>query len=368
MACGFQAAASGTSGTSTTSAASIQPVPGTRADVAEVRGTWMENEGRVAWALDSTWGTAGFYVYRIDSETGAETRLNDLLLPAEINASGAAYELADPEAVEGGKGTYRLEEVELSGAVLDLGVHAVTFAPSPPAAKIPRTPKAVAPARREAPVGPSSVLRVVLEKEGIYGVSLEAIANGMGLGLEDVEDLAAAGSLCFRSQGRPVPILHDAARGRVVFHGQPTDNWYAHEAAYLISADAGEAMPRREPGATTGASAFRTEVRFEEDRWPLDGVVQRPEDFYYWNYVLSTADPASNLVDFAFNLEGYDGGEWTLRVDLQGWSKTTTQNPDHHAEFSVNGTPVGSCTFDDQDAVTAERRFRPASPFPAPTC
>ena len=42
-----------------------------------------------------------------------------------------------------------------------------------------------------------------------------------------------------------------------------------------------------------------------------------------------------------------------MKVDLQGWSKTVMPNPDHHAEFSLNGTPVGSCAFNDQDAVTA---------------
>ena len=45
-ACGFQALASGT-GSSATFAASIQMAPATQADVAEVRGTWTENEGRV---------------------------------------------------------------------------------------------------------------------------------------------------------------------------------------------------------------------------------------------------------------------------------------------------------------------------------
>ena len=356
LTCGFQASAGSISGAFATPAEDIQLGPGARADVAAVRGTWTENEGRVTWTVGSTWGTAGFYVFRVDPETGAETRLNEILLPVEFYASGAACALADPEAVEGGTGTYRLEEVELSGAVRDLGVHAATFAPPPPAAKIVRAPKADAPARRAAPAagGPSSVLKVSLKKEGIYGVSLESIAAGMGLALEDVAALAAADGLCFRSQGRPVPLLYDAARGRVVFHGQPTDSWYAPAAAYLISAGEGYAMPRREPDATAGESVFRTEVRFEEDRWPLDGVVQRPEDFYYWEYILSTPDPASNLVDFAFVLEGYDGGELSLRVDLQGWSQTTAHNPDHHAEFSLNGTPVGACAFDGQDAVTAE--------------
>ena len=354
LACGFQAQAGGTSGSWASSDPSNQLGPSMRAAAADVSGVWTGNEGRLTWRLDSTWGTAGFYVYRVDPETGAETRLNDLLLPVAFHVPDATYELADPEAVAGGAGMYRLEEVELAGAVFDLGVYEVTFEPPAPAAKTVRAPKASAPMRRDAPVGTSSVLRVTLKREGLYGVSLESIAAGMGLEVEDVEELAAEDSLRFRSQGRPVPLLYDAARGRVVFHGQPINNWYAPEASYLISIGVGRGMPRRAPGATNGQAVFRTKIRFEEDRWPFDGVVQRPEDFYYWNFIVSTTNPASNLVDFALGLDGYVGGELTLNVDLQGWSKSVAQNPDHHAEFSLNGTPVGSCAFNDQDAVTAE--------------
>ena len=353
LAHGFHAQAAGAPGSFAASAAAIQAGLSARAGVADVRGVWTGDEGRVTWRLDSTWGTAGFYVYRVDPETGAGTRLNDFLLPVAFHVPDATYELADPEAIEGGAGTYRLEEVELSGAVFDLGVHAVTFAPPPPAAAIVPAPKAAAPARRDAPAGTSSVLKVFLKNEGIYGVSLESIAAGMGLPLEDVEELAAEDSLRFRSQGRPVPLLYDAARGRVLFHGQPTTEWYAPAASYLISIGEGWGMSRREPGATNGQAVFRAQIRFEEDRWPFDGVVQRPEDFYYWNFIVSTTNPASNLVDFAIGLDGYAGGELTLKVDLQGWSKTVMPNPDHHAEFSLNGTPVGSCAFNDQDAVTA---------------
>ena len=351
-ACGFHALAGGT-GSAAAFAAAIQMVPGTRVDVADVRGTWTENEGRVTWTLESTWGTAGFYVYRVDPMTGTETRLNENLLPVKFYASSAAYELADPQAVAGGAGSYRLEAIELSGAVLDLGVHAVAFEPPLPAAKIARAPRSVAPARREAPAGTSSVLKVLLRKEGIYGVSLDAIANGLGIALEEVQALAEEGTLSFRSQGRPVPVLYDGVRGRVLFHGQPTANWYTRDASYLISAGEGCALPRREPGATEGESVFPVQMRFEEDRLPLDSVERMPEDLYYWNFIVGSTDPDANRVDFDVDLDGYEGGALTLTVDLQGWSKSTWQNPDHHAEFSLNGTPVGEIEFDDQETATA---------------
>jgi len=138
-----------------------------------------------------------------------------------------------------------------------------------------------------------------------------------------------------------------------VFYGQASTNWYARDNAYLVSAGAGSAMPRRAPGATQGTSAVPAQVRGEEDVFPFDGAVVRPADFYYWNFVISTTNPASNQVAFALDLPGHDGGAWTLKVDVQGWSKTTAFNPDHRAEFRLNGTAVGTLEFDDQNAATA---------------
>ena len=328
-------------------------LPDMRAGMTEVKGEWTENEGRVVWQLESTWGTAGFHVYRVNPESGEETSLNETLLPAAFYDAGAAYEVVDPEAVEGGEGTYRLEETEFSGAVFDLGTHAVVFARPPAPAKMPRTTKA-APAPKSLPSsGPSATLKVLLRDEGIYGVSLESIAAGMGRSLGEIQALAEVGALEISEQGRSVPTIYDAARGRLIFHGKPPDNWYARDAAYLIREGAGQAMSRRGPGATQGVSTLPAQIRFEQDVFPFDAVVQRPADFYYWNFVISTTNPASNRVDFAFSLDGYGGDALTLRVDMQGWSKTTARNPDHRAEFSVNGTPVGSVEFDDQNAATA---------------
>jgi len=320
-----------------------------RTDVAEVRGLWTNGAGCVVWRTGGTWGTAGFHVYRVDSPAGAETRLTETLVPVAFHDPAAAYAVVDPAAVAGGSGRYRLEETTLAGATNDLGTHAVVFAPAPAGAARP------APRAKSAPrtVGTSSVLKIRLRNEGIYGIDLAAIASGLGLAVEDAQDLAAANGLRVTLQGAPVPTLYDAARARLVFYGQASTNWYARDNAYLVSAGAGSAMPRRAPGATQGTSAVPAQVRGEEDVFPFDGAVVRPADFYYWNFVISTTNPASNQVAFALDLPGHDGGAWTLKVDVQGWSKTTAFNPDHRAEFRLNGTAVGTLEFDDQNAATA---------------
>ena len=346
MCAGFaraDAGADGGDGSEATLAAAVS-----RTDVEAVQGRWTNGAGFVVWRTGGTWGTAGFHVYRVDSSAGAETRLTETLVPVAFHDPAAAYAVVDPAAVAGGSGRYRLEETTLDGATNDWGTHAVVFAPAPAGA-------APAPHAKSAPrtAGTSPVLKVRLRNEGIYGIDLAALASGLGIAVEDAQDLAAANGLRVTLQGAPVPTLYDAARARLAFYGQASTNWYARDNVYLVSAGAGSAMPRREPGATQGTSAVPAQVRGEEDVFPFDGALVRPADFYYWNFVISTTNPASNQVAFALDLPGHDGGAWTLKVDVQGWSKTTARNPDHCAEFRLNGSWLGSLSFDDQNAATA---------------
>ncbi len=350
LAGGVLAMADETLSASQVSGAGMETEPISYTDVSDVHGLWTEGVGRVAWQTGAAWGTAGFRVYRVDPATGAETLLNATLVPVAFSDPAATYAVIDPEAAEGGDGLYRLEETKMSGEAIDLGTYAVVFALPPPPARTPRTATILALPKT---LEPSDALKVSLREEGIYGVALESIATGMGIGFEDAQALAAEGLLEIAMQGRPVPAIYDAARDRLVFHGAPSTNWYARENAYLIQGAAGTPMPRRAPNAATGVATLPAEIRFEEDVFPFNGAVERPDDFYYWNFVISAVDPATNRVDFPFVLDGYGGGELTLRVDVQGWSKTTTRNPDHCAEYYLNGTLVGTNAFDDQLAATA---------------
>ena len=149
----------------------------TRADEVEVWGEWSGDEGRVVWLTDSEFGTAGFFVYRVDPQTGVETRLSQLLLPSAFRESGATYWQADPAARRGETGTYRLEEKELSGDIRDLGVHGVRFAVAkkttsrtpmhlPTAQARSRAPRAVP---RGGATTTSAVQKVLVREEGELG-------------------------------------------------------------------------------------------------------------------------------------------------------------------------------------------------------
>ena len=330
----------------------------TRADLAEVWGEWRDGHGRVGWRTSAEWNTAGFFVYRVDPETGAEVLLNELPVPASFDPAGGLYELEDPEAGEGGSGTYRLEELELSGGTMQMGTHGVVFAGASAAEKVARAETQMARAiRSSAPrktakaQGTSPVLKAFVRQEGIYGVSLQAVAAGMGRPLEEVQALAAAGHLRIDAQGSPVPAIVDVARGRLVFHGEGIRGRYVRDNAYLVSEGEGRAMPRRGPDAADGRTEFPSTVHFEEDRNVFDSSMVPREDFFYWDYVIAGTN-ATSLKDFPIDLTGA-AGDVSLKIRLMGWSSSATNDPDHRAEIRFNGTPVGAAEFDGQDSVEA---------------
>ncbi|HPC20312.1 MAG TPA: C25 family cysteine peptidase [Kiritimatiellia bacterium] len=338
---------------------------GTRAELAAVWGEWTEEGARVAWHTSSEWGTAGFYLYRVDPATGAEERLGDELIPSVFPEAGAVYEWTDPLAEEGGAGTYRLEEVELSGRVRDLGRHQVVFGVPPARAKAARsrvesaqaakTKKTAAPQAVPQALGPSAILKVRSTQEGLQGVSLQAIANGLGYGAESVRVLAEEGSLALRCRGSLLPALYDAARDRLVFHvSLPTPDAHSRETVVMISVAPGAIMPRREPGASSGATVRPVRKRIEEDLNPgLAALPTLPDYDYYWNRLIGTASTIFGWKNFALDLSGHAGNDVTLKVRLIGWTRTS-QVPDHRAEFRFNGTAVGFLEFDGQEVVTAE--------------
>ncbi len=331
----------------------------TRADLAEVWGESVEDANRVVWRTDSEWNTAGFFVYRVDPETGGETRLNDVLVPSVLAASGGIYELADPKARKKDAAIYRLEEIELSGAALDLGTHPVAFKKPSSMEKAARAEQRALAFRAAQPMalprakrsGTSGILKAVWREDGLYALRLEDVAAGMGSSLTQVEALAAANGLALSCEGMPLPVLYDAARSRLVFHGRATDDWYTRDNAALISAGAGLAMPRRTPGAASGETVFPVTAHFEQDRYPFDSAAVMPEDFYYWDYVIS-GHATMGTRTFALDLTGA-AGNVALKVRLMGWS-STTNDPDHLAEFTFNGQAIGSATFDGQEDAEVE--------------
>jgi len=339
----------------------LAPKDGTRAVLAEVWGEWTDGAAHVAWRAAGEWGTAGYNVYRVAAEGGAETRLNAQLVASTFAEGAPMYAVADAAAEKDAAGVYRLEEVEWTGRTRDLGTHAVRFGAEPAVARAARAAaqaQAAAPKAAESAAiagGTAATLKVFVETDGVYGVSLPAIAAGMGGAADAWRALAASNGLAVSSQGRLVPALYDAQNDRLVFCGAaPEPNGITHQAAYLISKGAGLAMPRRAPGAASGTATFPVEERFEQNLHLGNAALPTmPEDGYYWQSIVASTNALGGRRSFPLDLTGHAGGDVALKIRLMGWSDTTN-DPDHRAEIRFNGTLVGTLDFDGQATATAE--------------
>lgn len=72
----------------------------------------------VQWETETEIDTAGFYLYRSDSDAGSPERLNDQVIVSRGDPlTGASYEFVDADVRPGHVYTYYLEELEVNGAI-----------------------------------------------------------------------------------------------------------------------------------------------------------------------------------------------------------------------------------------------------------
>ena len=70
----------------------------------------------LVWSTASEIDTAGFNLYRAESETGEYTKINDSLIPAQGSSiQGASYEFTDSGVQNRETYYYKLEDIDLNG-------------------------------------------------------------------------------------------------------------------------------------------------------------------------------------------------------------------------------------------------------------
>ena len=67
----------------------------------------------VEWETETEFETAGYNIYRSDSEDGEFVKINQRLIPSKADpTSGAQYTYIDSDIIPGNTYFYRLEDVE----------------------------------------------------------------------------------------------------------------------------------------------------------------------------------------------------------------------------------------------------------------
>ncbi len=86
----------------------------------------------VEWSTATELNTAGFNLYRADTESGPFQKVNTDLIPASPDPLvGGTYAFTDTGVMAGRTYYYRLEDVETSGAATAQGIVQVTAEASP---------------------------------------------------------------------------------------------------------------------------------------------------------------------------------------------------------------------------------------------
>jgi hypothetical protein len=71
----------------------------------------------IAWETESEFGTAGFNVWRSDSEDGKYQKVNERLIPGAPDAAlGSEYHFVDEQVKRGKTYYYRLEDVDFNNS------------------------------------------------------------------------------------------------------------------------------------------------------------------------------------------------------------------------------------------------------------
>jgi len=345
----------------------------------------------VRWQTVSEHGTLGFYLYRLNTNTGQYTAINNKLLPGLLHAqAGGSYSYEDNGAKTGTYYTYRLEEVEASGkhitygpwlvytgivpagedAVVKLNTHAAiagfkSAKKSLPDAKIVRLEAKMAArfeayAKKLARKGVQA--KIYVKEDGLYFITAEDIATVLDISLKKITNQIKFNNVRLRCMGQKVAVLPATDNSGVYFYGEKRETRYSDENVYWLDIHKGLKMKtvnRVPKTAAPDLQYFYPWVWEEEDHYPLVTVFSNPEnDFWMWDFVMPGF--GYDQVFVTISTSGIvDVDTATLTVALQGASDAFDGN-DHHAVIRVNGVEVGEARWDGFDSTLISVPVAPA--------
>ncbi len=376
-----------------------------------------EDKGQavVFWETSSESNTAGFYLLRMDKDTGRYVQVNDprydaiakvqkRLLPGLLHSpQGGTYRCVDETAIYGETYSYKLVEVEANGRRRYYGPFTVTIdgqamdvvgdrgaelALEPMVGSYDRKPhpmpdtrkarlqarKAEAKATTSKPKKPKKVgsVKIGVAEKGLYYLDAGDMAAMMGLPHWRVVDMIGHNELQLSNRGQKVPTISEVRRDSqstkptegnagIYFYGEGIDSLYTRENVYWLEEGQGiemELMDGGSPGHASGYETFTEMLHVEEDHHPLTALFHDPEsDYWLWDYVVG-GYPDMDSKSFTVPSPGAAAaGEAVLAVYLKGVTSTDT-SPDHHVVVILNGTEIGESQWDG----TANHQF--AMQFP----
>jgi hypothetical protein len=347
----------------------------------------------VEWETASEIGTVGFYLLRLDEETGKYLKVNNKLLPGLLHSpQGGVYRYVDEGAESGGTYTYKLVEVEVKGKRRTYGPFTVTVGGEgigssagvlaqsemevlgsgyskkahemSAAKKIRIQSRALAKEAATAPVV-SDTVRIAVNQSGLYYVDASEIAAVMGQSINTVTGWIKQKALILSNQGQMVAWLAAAGNVGIYFYGEAIDSIYTKENIYwLEKGNKGEGVAMgvvngKGPSPAGGYETFTETIHVEEDHFGAPPLFDDPQDDYWlWDSIIA-GYPGFDSKSFTLTASGVSGaGTASLTVYLKGGTDTES-GPDHHVEVFFNGTSIGEGYWDGVSAYELVCAFDP---------
>jgi hypothetical protein len=336
-----------------------------------------EVEGRVVvgWETASEIGAAGFFVERLAGEGGNWVRASERLVPALLESpSGGSYSLVDEGAQVGETLTYRLVEVEISGATRYYGPYEVTANGSLPwdeaaigisngmqSVRIPETAKQEHALDPEPPaefmiMGRSKTdrMRIEVVESGLYYIAVADIATGLNISDTRARSLIKTKGLKLTTKGSTVAYLGAGDQSAIYFYGQAIDSIYTSNNVYWLTVGKGATMAsaKKTSSKVSTVTSFTETLHFEENLVSALAAFHDPQgDFWLWDYVSADEPDPSVIGDISLDAPGaLSGGR--LDVLLKGLS-SSGEADEHHVEVKLNGTSLGEARWANDVAYSA---------------
>lgn len=337
----------------------------TRVTLSDFRAYQQSGQVYVRWETASEHNTLGFNLLRLDPATGEYKAVNSGLMPSIFkHHHGGIYTVRDGGAFPGGTYTYKLIEVEKTGAQLFYGPFTVSVGSSSgdetvmsgsshydrrdkgdaehQEARMKTRSAALTATRLAMKAASGDRIKIFISESGIYYVDARDISSLLGLSRANVTTMISRGQLSLSSQGKQASYLPAANNAGLYFYGADIDSIYAKENVYWLEKGKGTIMKVLHgagPKPSPEKQSFTETLHLEQNLSPWEQLFNDPAaDYWFWAQLFASSFYTDPPMDFTFEAPGLSESQNTATIQLHlfGGSDAGVPN-DHHVKVSLNG-------------------------------
>ncbi|CAK8715848.1 hypothetical protein GMJAKD_05000 [Candidatus Electrothrix aarhusensis] len=334
------------------------------------------------WTTASEIGTIGFFLERLNEQSGTYQAVNTKLLPGMLSPPhGGTYRYIDKTAKPGRKYTYRVVEVAVNsqGTISDpytvqaskpLPVNNEMFAGGSEGYSLTHQDFSKKELRRFAARGKvafelaaakrnktGNILKVPVSKSGMVYLAATELAASSGIPHSQVVQYLKGGKCLVTLAGASVSLITANTGSGIWFYGQAPDRNDIGQNVYLLELGKKgvkvKNMSGRAKEVVAEERSFVARAKVEENHQPIHLYINTPvKDFWAWEYMFAYGTEASlnHNVDSPY-MTGE--GEVVLTVNLVGMTNSNSgQEAPYKVAVFLNDVEVGIAEWSEQGDYT----------------